>query len=77
MHFIQLREIGLQRFAQGIIQRVDRAVALRCGVQALSGDTQLDEGFGDDRLAGVFLDEHFERFEAEQLIELAGCFAQE
>ncbi|MNN32971.1 hypothetical protein D3C81_1467080 [compost metagenome] len=77
MHFIKPREIGLQRFAQRIIQRVDRTVALGSSIEAVTAYAELNEGLGDYRLAGIFFNKHLKGFKDKQLVQLTGCFTQQ
>ena len=47
---------GLKRFSQGNIQRIDRAIALRCGVQDFTVHAHLDRRFGKCTASVTMLD---------------------
>ncbi|MNP37199.1 hypothetical protein D3C76_1306340 [compost metagenome] len=64
------REITDQRFTQSVIQRIDRSIAFSGSINAVAVDVDFDEGFGNDRSASCFLNEHFEGFKDKQLLQL-------
>ncbi|MNN96179.1 hypothetical protein D3C81_2151220 [compost metagenome] len=70
MNIGNTRKITDQRFAQRVIERIDRSVALSSSVNAIAVDVKLDEGFGNNRSACCFLNEHFKGFKDEQFLQL-------
>src|SRR5437764_9976552 len=61
------REPGADGQAQGLVEGVDRAVALGSGDLAFAANVELDRGLGGERPVADLVGDHAERLHAEEV----------